>query len=84
MYSNIKLPTNPKDIETKKEDLFYLNLRKISTPTVSDLAKLTTTISSFITGIFFILPCIDNYIKVDLSTVSFDVPPQEVILFIIH
>ena len=24
------------------------------------------------------LPCVDNYIKVDLRTVSFDVPPQEV------
>lgn len=25
------------------------------------------------------LPCIDNYCKVDLRTVSFDVPPQEVL-----
>ncbi|XP_065202440.1 band 7 protein AGAP004871-like isoform X2 [Planococcus citri] len=30
-------------------------------------------------GIFFIIPCIDNYTKVDLRTVSFDVPPQEVL-----
>ena len=29
-------------------------------------------------GIFFILPCLDNYMKVDLRTVTFDVPPQEV------
>lgn len=29
-------------------------------------------------GIFFIIPCIDTYCKVDLRTVSFDVPPQEV------
>ena len=29
-------------------------------------------------GIFFIIPCIDSYRKVDLRTVSFDVPPQEV------
>lgn len=29
-------------------------------------------------GIFFVLPCIDSYTKVDLRTVSFDVPPQEV------
>ena len=29
-------------------------------------------------GIFFIIPCIDTYRKVDLRTVSFDVPPQEV------
>lgn len=30
-------------------------------------------------GIFFVLPCIDNYCRVDLRTVSFDVPPQEVL-----
>nr|BAN21160.1 prohibitin, putative [Riptortus pedestris] len=30
-------------------------------------------------GIFFVLPCIDVYTKVDLRTVSFDVPPQEVL-----
>uniref|UniRef100_H2ZFR8 Band 7 domain-containing protein n=1 Tax=Ciona savignyi TaxID=51511 RepID=H2ZFR8_CIOSA len=29
-------------------------------------------------GIFFIIPCTDEYRKVDLRTVSFDVPPQEV------
>lgn len=27
-------------------------------------------------GLFFIIPCIDSYCKVDLRTVSFDVPPQ--------
>lgn len=31
-----------------------------------------------IPGLFFILPCMDNYIKVDLRTITFDVPPQEV------
>merc|ERR1719192_372569 len=30
-------------------------------------------------GIFFVLPCIDHYKKVDLRTVTFDVPPQEVL-----
>ena len=40
-------------------------------------------------GMFFILPCIDEYKKVDLRTVSFDVPPQEVrcghnLFFILH
>ena len=29
-------------------------------------------------GLFFILPCTDNYCNVDLRTVSFNVPPQEV------
>ncbi|XP_046845006.1 band 7 protein AGAP004871-like [Xenia sp. Carnegie-2017] len=30
-------------------------------------------------GTFFLLPCIDAYSKIDLRTVSFDVPPQEVL-----
>ena len=29
-------------------------------------------------GLFFIIPCIDSYRKIDLRVVSFDVPPQEV------
>ncbi|KAF0302165.1 Mechanosensory protein 2 [Amphibalanus amphitrite] len=30
-------------------------------------------------GWFFVLPCIDTYMKVDLRSVSFDVPPQEIL-----
>ena len=30
-------------------------------------------------GLFFILPCVDSYSKVDLRTVTFDVPPQEIL-----
>lgn len=30
-------------------------------------------------GVFFVLPCIDEFACVDLRTVSFDVPPQEVL-----
>jgi erythrocyte band 7 integral membrane protein len=30
-------------------------------------------------GLFFVLPCIDTYSKVDLRTVTFDVPPQEIL-----
>ena len=30
-------------------------------------------------GLFFILPCIDDIIKVDLRTVTFDIPPQEIL-----
>lgn len=30
-------------------------------------------------GIFFIIPCIDEYRKVDLRTVTFDVPAQEIL-----
>ena len=33
-------------------------------------------------GLFFIYPCMDRYIKIDMRTVSFDVPPQEVSYFI--
>ncbi|CAF0806697.1 unnamed protein product, partial [Didymodactylos carnosus] len=30
-------------------------------------------------GIFFILPCVDTFSTVDIRTVSFDVPPQEIL-----
>ncbi|KAL6041860.1 hypothetical protein STEG23_022103 [Scotinomys teguina] len=30
-------------------------------------------------GMFFILPCTDSFIKVDMRTISFDIPPQEVL-----
>ena len=30
-------------------------------------------------GLFFILPCIDSIIVIDLRTVTFDVPPQEIL-----
>uniref|UniRef100_A0AC35TQW8 PHB domain-containing protein n=1 Tax=Rhabditophanes sp. KR3021 TaxID=114890 RepID=A0AC35TQW8_9BILA len=30
-------------------------------------------------GIFFIIPCIDSYRKVDLRVLSFEVPPQEIL-----
>ena len=32
----------------------------------------------YISGIFFVLPCIETYQKVDLRTITLDVPPQEV------
>ena len=30
-------------------------------------------------GVFFIIPCVDNYGKIDRSVRNFNVPPQEVI-----
>ena len=30
------------------------------------------------TGIFFVIPCIESYQKVDLRTITLGVPPQEV------
>ena len=29
-------------------------------------------------GVFFIIPCVDIYEKIDLRVQNFDVPPQEV------
>ena len=28
---------------------------------------------------FFIIPCTDSFIKVDMRTISFDIPPQEIL-----
>ncbi|KAG7255231.1 hypothetical protein CRUP_017357 [Coryphaenoides rupestris] len=30
-------------------------------------------------GLFFIIPCTDQFVQVDLRTVSFDIPPQEIL-----
>ncbi|MFT7817604.1 erythrocyte band 7 integral membrane protein-like isoform X2 [Arapaima gigas] len=30
-------------------------------------------------GLFFIIPCTDNFISVDMRTITFDIPPQEVL-----
>ncbi|GAA6084191.1 stomatin-like, partial [Tachysurus ichikawai] len=30
-------------------------------------------------GIVFIIPCTDSFVKVDMRTVSFDIPPQEIL-----
>ncbi|XP_043228382.1 band 7 protein AGAP004871-like [Amphibalanus amphitrite] len=30
-------------------------------------------------GWFFVLPCVDSYMKVDLRSIAFDVPPQEIL-----
>ena len=43
-----------------------------------DLFLLSDDCNGSVSGLFFILPCMDSYTKVDLRTVSFDVPPQEV------
>ena len=32
-------------------------------------------------GVFFIIPCVDIYEKIDLRVRNFNVPPQEVIMF---
>ena len=29
-------------------------------------------------GVFFIIPCVDVYQKIDMRTQTYDVPPQEV------
>jgi len=32
-------------------------------------------------GVFFIIPCLDIYQKIDMRTATYDVPPQEVRIF---
>jgi len=30
-------------------------------------------------GVFFLIPCTDDFVKVDMRTISFDIPPQEIL-----
>ena len=41
-------------------------------------SKLAKNCKKKLPGIFFVLPCIENYTKVDLRTSVIDIPPQEV------
>ena len=31
-------------------------------------------------GVFFIIPCVDVYEKIDMRTTTYEIPPQEVLL----
>ena len=33
-------------------------------------------------GVFFVIPCLDVYEKIDMRTATYDVPPQEVSIWI--
>ena len=33
-------------------------------------------------GLFFIIPCVDIYQKIDMRTAKYEIPPQEVIIYI--
>lgn len=44
---------------------------------------LSSLMNRIFAGIFFILPCIDAYARVDLRTRTYDVPPQEVSTFLV-
>ena len=32
----------------------------------------------FTAGVFFIIPCVDIYEKIDMRTATYEIPPQEV------
>ena len=33
-------------------------------------------------GVFFIIPCVDIYEKIDMRTATYEIPPQEVFIFL--
>ena len=35
-------------------------------------------------GVFFVIPCVDHYQKIDMRTQTYDVPPQEVKTFLLN
>ena len=35
-------------------------------------------------GVFFIIPCVDTYVKIDMRSMTFEIPPQEVCPYIVH
>lgn len=76
-YSLILLQVQ--DLCTPSSHLSYSYLDRY--PKYLTDGKLQNKSRLFLPGLFFVLPCTDNFVKVDLRTVSFDIPPQEVQLF---
>lgn len=64
------------DLCTPSSHLSYSDLNRL--PKYLTDGKLPNKSRLFLPGLFFVLPCTDNFVKVDLRTVSFDIPPQEV------
>jgi hypothetical protein len=68
-------------LHTHMLDIIFFELSSMNYP-YSPLKGFDERSSSFqlssCAGIFFILPCIENYSKVDLRTSVIDIPPQEV------
>lgn len=74
-------------VELSKRKLFlpiiFYSITPLSSSTKTVLTILLCgcwKIILILSGIFFILPCIDNYARVDLRTRTYDIPPQEVTL----
>ena len=34
-------------------------------------------------GVFFTIPCVDTHVKIDLRTNTYEIPPQEVEIFMV-
>ncbi|KAL4623309.1 erythrocyte band 7 integral membrane protein [Arapaima gigas] len=47
-------------------------------PECTETAEITVVVFTRL-GLFFILPCTDSFINVDMRTITFDIPPQEVL-----
>ncbi|KAK1334188.1 hypothetical protein QTO34_005188 [Cnephaeus nilssonii] len=43
------------------------------------LVSLCNLLRIFVAGLFFVLPCTDTFVKVDMRIISFDIPPQEIL-----
>lgn len=54
------------------------NLVKTVYSTYCTLVTQAVLLLIFLKGLFWIIPCVDTFRKVDLRTVSFDIPAQEV------
>ena len=66
-------------IQVVYQHLFKRRVRRGSNSNGESNERNTALFEYLCAGTFFVIPCIDNCVRVDLRTVSFDVPPQEVL-----
>ncbi|TKS80813.1 Erythrocyte band 7 integral membrane protein [Collichthys lucidus] len=84
----MKTDHTPKGEQTEKQASLaasHLTTHSLMISTASSTAEMVTqgklqinTVEN-VEGLFFVLPCTDTFVKVDLRTISFDIPPQEIL-----
>ena len=66
------------NLENFEEKQYYTSKLGYVTICVWKTMQLLINETNYLSGIFFVLPCIETYQKVDLRTITLGVPPQEV------
>ena len=67
-------------ISILQNDISVINLQEYERAVIFRLGRLLTG-GARGPGVFFVIPCVDVYEKIDMRSQTFEIPPQEVKFF---